>query len=102
MIGLFPFAILLALLAAAALTYAVVNVIKRFKSRRPPGWRQVLLVLAPLLVIDALLCFFILVSAGLSHSARLIELAPVKCGVVSFAIVALPLLVLVFYRPKNS
>jgi len=100
MIGIFPFALLLALLAAATLAWAGVNVFKRFKSRQALGWKQILPVLAPLVVIDALVCFYIMISAGLSHSARLNELAPIKCAIASVVIVVLPLLVLIFYRPK--
>ncbi len=55
----------------------------------------------PLLVIDGLVCFWIMISASLRHSAQLIRLVPVKCAVATAAIIGLPMLVLIFYRPKN-
>jgi hypothetical protein len=100
MVGIFPFALLLALMAGAALAWAGLNVFKGFKSKQPMGWIQILLLMAPLLVIDGLVCFYIMISAALGHSEHLKDLVPVKCAIASLVILALPSLVLIFYKPK--
>ena len=100
MIGIFPFSVLLALLAGIALLYSGLVAFKRLKGRRPLGWKQILLVLGPLLIVDGLVCLYILFSATLSHSSRLIQLAPLKCAIATAAIVVLPTLALIFCRPR--
>lgn len=47
MIGIFPLAILLELLAVGALIYAVVSAVKRVKNKWPLGWKQIALFLFP-------------------------------------------------------
>jgi hypothetical protein len=101
MIGILPFVFLLTLLATAGITYSGFFKYRRLKGGHPPGWNQILLVSIPLLVVDGLVCLYILLSAALSHSERLIRLAPVKCGTATAVIFVLPMIVLILYRPKR-
>jgi len=101
MIGIFQFAIVIALMACAASVYSGIYVFRRIKRKQPLSWKQILLALAPLLVLDGLVCLYYMISAGLSHSAHLLEADPVKCAAATAAIVVLPMLILIFFRPSD-
>ncbi len=101
MIGIFPFTVLLALLAVAGLAYSALVLYKRMKGGHPLGWKQILLVSIPLLVVDGLVCLYIMLSAALSHSGQLIRIAPIKCAAATAVIFVLPMIALILYRPKS-
>lgn len=90
MMGLLPIVLVTAVVAAVLLAFSVEKIASNMFADKPITRKHYIPATIALLVMWGLACIIITVSAGLSHSAKAINLLPAKCSLLFLIIVGLP------------
>lgn len=89
MIGLLPFLIAAAVGIAVLLAFSIEKVISGILEDKIINWKYSVWIIFGLFAIWFFICIIILLSAGLSHSARIIDIVPARCFFLFLIIVGL-------------
>jgi len=103
MISILSITVFAGLAALAILVWESINIFKRMKNNQMPEWKQYFLVLFLLFVVDVPFCwcFFLLIYSDSRNSPDAKYLLFTMFAMAIFFIDLVPMLVLIFYRPKN-